>query len=255
MREYTTMTHACMAKQHASGVDFKECEGEANNFLQQCNHDQLAGLPENHMAAHYFHMTPPSQWSPMGLAHHKWNLRKPAQWGKKSYDFDHKMKQWEAMKPTSNVMVYKKPFEDAKALYNVDKFEMEATPYSPDSDTNTNVVNVNLSGLENLELETPEDVEELAYPEDAPEDLDELFEDEAEDVEELPETEDQSADDFEDLFFEDDAADAEDVEELFEDDGDDMEEAKWAELNNASLMNLDWAPIDKEFEDAKKLSM
>merc|ERR1712039_804889 len=97
------------------------------------------------------------------------------------------------MKPTSNVMVYKKPFEDAKALYNVDKFEMESTPNNADSDTNTNVVNVNLSGLEKLDAEEVEDL-----PEDAAEDLDELFEDDAEDVEELPE-EEALSDDVEEL--------------------------------------------------------
>merc|ERR1712178_650629 len=86
------------------------------------------------------------------------------------------------MKPTSNVMVYKKPFEDAKALYNVDKFEMESTPNNADSDTNTNVVNVNLSGLEKLDAE---DVEELPEEEALSDDVEELLEDEEpEDLEE-----------------------------------------------------------------------
>lgn len=82
MKQYTTMTHYCFQKVDHKGVEFKECEEHANHILQECNKDKLRKLPENDMNAHYFHMTPSSQWSPMGLAHHKWNLRKPSNKGK-----------------------------------------------------------------------------------------------------------------------------------------------------------------------------
>lgn len=135
MKEYTQMTHACMDQKDT--MVFKKCETEANIFLQKCQDDKLRNLSDNDMNAHYFHMTAPSQWSAMGLAHHKWNLRKPAdkaKWGK-----------WEEEKPSKEEMhKWQNPFIDAKRQYGVDKWNMAIKPYDPvfDGHANVNIINV-----------------------------------------------------------------------------------------------------------------
>merc|ERR1712178_278749 len=106
MREYTKINNAFLTQPNKTGIQYGACEEKANDFLQECNREKLSKLSDKDMAAHYFHMTPQSQWSPLGLATHKWALKKPT---KKTPNFEKEQKKWKDMKPvTKNLMIYKK---------------------------------------------------------------------------------------------------------------------------------------------------
>lgn len=141
------------------------------------------------------------------------------------------MRKWEAMRPTENVTVLKKPFEDAKALYNIDKFEMLQQPDEADSDKNTNIVNV--TALMNLESD---DVEELEYPEDAADDLDELFEVD----------DDAAEDDVEELKFADISKDFAAIQDLEDDEAIEVEDVQELDVTPEEPANNDFSQLYAE---------
>merc|ERR1711988_860381 len=142
MKEYTQLTHQCMDKEKITGFDFKACEGEATLFLQECQAKKMQALDKDTMAAHYFHVTPKSQWDHMGLAHHKWMLSKP--YGQFVSDEDQKY--WKEAEPSPKFkQQYLTEYNEAVGKYDIDKYQMHLSPYmavtAPGS-TNSNVINI-----------------------------------------------------------------------------------------------------------------